>query len=544
MTISRRGFMAGLALTGAAVPAAWYAHREFTRVEEPVTPGEASAGPADTATQRLADKLRGVWTLRFEGRDAGLPGAPLQGLEMFLDIAPRGRGLRGYIDTADNLRGEAPPRFRVIGDLQPANAAKLYLRVMDGHVGNDPHSDTPHYEFSLILDEVWGAFGNAGSGTLSGRIERLDRPLALPELENRVIAIKQLFPEARERVSLTPEFHAWLISREHRLFHQLWHASRDKWHKLPRDKQEALRGIGWQPGPRDKERDARGPHKDRNGSGVDFFYMHRHMLIQARRIQDLPSWPRFPMPQPELERDRLGFARYFDNHDGCSLPPNWLAPGDEEYTQLVSDIKSPETYHTHFQVWESQYRDPRFLSTLTLGQFGSQVELELHDWLHMRWASVARDPANGQPVPMARRSDDFAERWFGPENDFLADPFSSHVNPVFWMFHGWIDDRIDDWFRAHERFHPGEVKRLEVDGVPWFAPGRWVEVSDPWLGPETHGCSTTPGLQAGTSMEMDPEVMKLALRITFAADDKLGDLVRRVPRRPWYARNLLPEKWF
>ncbi|WP_154218473.1 twin-arginine translocation signal domain-containing protein, partial [Pseudomonas syringae] len=35
MTISRRGFMAGLALTGAALPAAYYAHRELTRVEEP-----------------------------------------------------------------------------------------------------------------------------------------------------------------------------------------------------------------------------------------------------------------------------------------------------------------------------------------------------------------------------------------------------------------------------------------------------------------------------------------------------------------------------
>ncbi|RMQ32292.1 hypothetical protein ALQ07_04392, partial [Pseudomonas syringae pv. actinidiae] len=59
MTISRRGFMAGLALTGAALPAAYYAHRELTRVEEPVTPGEATAGPAGNATQRLADKLRG-----------------------------------------------------------------------------------------------------------------------------------------------------------------------------------------------------------------------------------------------------------------------------------------------------------------------------------------------------------------------------------------------------------------------------------------------------------------------------------------------------
>ncbi len=62
----------------------------------------------------------------------------------------------------------------------------------------------------------------------------------------------------------------------------MWHATRDKWHTLPEDKREALRGIGWQPGPRDKERDARGPRKDRNGSGVDFFFMHRHMLGTAR----------------------------------------------------------------------------------------------------------------------------------------------------------------------------------------------------------------------------------------------------------------------
>ena len=42
MTISRRGFIAGLALTGAAVPAAYYAHRQLTQPDEPITPGEAS----------------------------------------------------------------------------------------------------------------------------------------------------------------------------------------------------------------------------------------------------------------------------------------------------------------------------------------------------------------------------------------------------------------------------------------------------------------------------------------------------------------------
>ncbi|WP_421549525.1 PvdJ/PvdD/PvdP-like protein [Pseudomonas sp. QD4] len=535
MTISRRGFIAGLALTGAAVPAAYFAHRELTRVDEPVTPGEASVDLPDTAGRQLADTLRGVWSLRFEGRDAGLQGLPQEGLELFLDIAPRGRGLRGYLDTAQRLRGEDEPRFQVLGDLAPADPAQLSWRLIDPNAVDG----APSYEFRMVLDEVWASFGNAGSGTLSGRVLSLDRPLALLEQDNRFIAVKQVFPEARERIGLQPALLAWLVSPEHRLFHQLWHASRDQWHELSEERRNGLRGIGWQPGPRDQERDARGLRKDRNGSGIDFFFMHRHMLGTARSLQPLPSWRRFPMPQPELLRDRAGFARYFDNHDGYALPPTWLAEDDAEYTQWVSDIKSAETYNSNFQVWESQYRDPAYLAKLTLGQFGSEVELGLHDWLHMRWASVPRDPSNGAPVPKARNPDDFAARWFEPENDFLGDPFSSHVNPVFWYFHGWIDDRIEDWFRAHERFHPGEVARLEVNGVPWFAQGRWVEVGDPWLGPVTHGCSTTPGLQAGKSMEMDPETMKLALRITFGSDkDRLAQLFRKVPQRPWYARHL------
>ncbi|CAN7588531.1 pyoverdine maturation tyrosinase PvdP [Pseudomonas sp. LjRoot263] len=535
MTISRRWFMAGLALTGAAVPAAYYGHREWTKPDPTITPGEATVDLADTAGQQLANSLRGIWDIRFEGSQAGLDGLPQHGLELFLDIAQRGRGLRGCLDTAQQLRGEAEPRYRVIGDLVSPDASQLYWRLIDRQSANG----APAYELAVTLDEVWADFGNAGSGTLSGRILRLDRPLGLLELDNRFVARKRLFPEARERVGLNPPLLAWLISPEHRLFHQLWHASRDKWHKLSKDQQGALRGIGWQPGPRGNERDARGPRKDRNGSGIDFFFMHRHMLGTARSMQDLPSWSSFPMPQPELERDRQGFARYFDNHDGTALPPTWLAAEDTEYTQWVSDIKTAETYHSNFQVWESRYRDPRYLSKLTLGQFGSEIELGLHDWLHMRWASVPRDPSNGQPVPFARDPADFAARWYAPENDFLGDPFSSHVNPVFWHFHGWIDDRLEDWFRAHERFHPGELSRLEVNGVPWFAPGRWVEVDDPWLGPSTHGCSTTPGLQVGKSVEMDPETMKLALRITFGTDEKkLADLFRRVPQRPWYARNL------
>ncbi|MNE89221.1 hypothetical protein D3C80_1866110 [compost metagenome] len=63
-------------------------------------------------------------------------------------------------------------------------------------------------------------------------------------------------------------------------------------------------------------------------------------------------------------------------------------------------------------------------------------------------------------------------------------------------------------------------------------------MADPWLGPDTHGCSSVPGLRPGRSVEMDPETMKLALRIIYADEERFDGLLRKVPRRPWYARHL------
>ncbi|MBO0366478.1 PvdJ/PvdD/PvdP-like protein [Pseudomonas shirazensis] len=533
MTISRRGFIAGLALAGATGTAAYYAHRELTHdpADDIVTPGEATVEPADFTGQVLAEQMRGVWDLRFEGVDGGLEGLPLTGVQAFIDVATKGRGLRGFVDTGEQLRADGVAAYRILGDLVGANSRQVRWRLISLRGG-------PSYECIASLDEVWGEFGNAGNASLSGRLQRVDRSLTLPVPDSRFVAIKRSFPEARERLKYNAAMQAWVISPEHRLFHQLWHATRDQWHKLPEDKRNALRGLGWQPGPREQERDARGPRKHRNGSGIDFLFMHRHMLAAARQLQDLPAWQQFPLPQPNVEFDRQGFARYHENHDGCCVPPSWQAPGDEPYGQWVAAIKASETFCSNFQVWESQYQDPQYLARLSLGELGSEMEMTLHDWLHMCWASVPRDPSNGAPVPFARDPSDFAARWFGADNDFLGDPFSSHVNPVFWGFHGWIDERIEDWYQAHERLHPGQVRRLEVSGVKWFAPGRFVEVGDPWLGPDTHGCSSTPGLRLGKSVEMDVETMKLALRITFGEDDTLAGLVRKVPQRPWYARHL------
>ncbi|NQZ23486.1 MAG: PvdJ/PvdD/PvdP-like protein [Colwellia sp.] len=540
MTFSRRKFLVGLSAAGVALPSIYYGQRELRHHYEElnaagITPGEAIAEPPTDKGTWLANRLQGIWDIDFTG--IGLPGLPLNGVELLLDIGTTGRSIRGYIGLPDSIRGDGTPEYSVIGDIVDEKSEKVRWRL----IARDSLSAMPTHDCTALLDEVWGNWGGAGSGTLSGSIRQMDRALHLPELESQFIARKRAFPVAKDKVPLNDALLTWLISPEHRLFHQLWHASRDKWHELPDDKRDALRTLGWQPGILNKERDARGDTKHSNGSGEDFFFMHRDMLQKARLLQpDLKGWSKLPLPAPFIEQDLQGFIRYYDNDDGSSVPPAWESDGDEEYTQWLDEVKGNSTFYSNYQVWESQYQDPEYLSRLTLAEFGSEMELGMHDWLHMRWATVTRDPTNDMPVVWDRWPSDFSSRWFLPENDYLGDPFSSHISPVFWMFHRWIDDRIEDWFRAHEWFHPGEVLRQDVNDVPWFAPGRWVELDVPWLGSSEYSCS--PIGKGSKTVELDIEIMKLAISIAFSGEDDVPDLMERVARRPWYARNMKLKK--
>ncbi|PVZ20033.1 hypothetical protein SAMN05660463_00778 [Pseudomonas sp. URIL14HWK12:I9] len=534
MRLSRRALMAGAVAAGALAPVAYkgaFAAKKWWA--EGGTPNEASQEVADVPMQRLGNLLRGVWAIEL-ATPAGL-GSPLQGATLLLDVGERGRGLRGYLDDyAKLVDSQTTPHYQVLGDLVGASEGEVRWRLLDL---TRPRRMAA-YEFVAQLSDDWARFGVDKQDTLSGTLRRLDLADSAEPLEQRFIARKQDFVEARDRTPLDPALAAWVIAPQHRVAHQLWHTVRDKWHLLGEDRRVALRTLGWQPGPKGDERGARGKYKDQNGSGIDFLYMHRHMLGIARTKNAPPPWQHFPLPVPMAETDRVGFIRYFENAHGTSAPPTWLAPEDEAYSLGVARIKSRDTFFGNFQVWESRFRDPQYLASMTLGQFGSAIEMTLHDWLHICWAGVPRDPANGMPQPWARPPSDFSERWFAQVNDFLGDPFSSHVNPVFWGFHGWIDERIDDWYDAHQMAHPGEVQRAELNGVHWFAKGKWVEIDDPWLGPVSHDCAEGPGMWIDKSVEKDLDVMKLALRVTVLERGELGDNLDQAKLRPWYARNL------
>lgn len=531
MKFSRRGLLAGTAAVaavagGVGLPLVGY--QRYRAAEEAALVEEPSIDPPTLEQNLLAGRLVGIWDFRLLDGLESFPDFAGEDLELLLDVGPGGRAVRGHLGR----RPFIDEGFELFGDLATDKGANLRWKLVD--------KAGQAYECAAIFDEIWDVWSaGGGPATLSGTLRRRGSQVGLSSTQAGFLAKRRPFIEARERLPYHPDLHAWLISPGHRLFHQLWHASRDRWHRLDDERQQSLRGLGWQPGPLGRERDARGKHRHRNGSGEDFLFMHRRMLGQARSFQALPAWRCFPPPRPFIGHGIQAFVDYLENKDGYSVPPAWEIAGDDEFNQWLRDVKSSEGFYGNFQLWEAQYQNPEYLATLCLGEFGSRIELGLHDWLHMCWASVGRDPNSHYPMFYDRAPNDFSERWFRPQNDYLADSFSSHVNPVFWAFHGWIDERIEDWFQAHEQAHPGEVQRRDIDGVPWFAKGRWVEVEAPWLGPAQAGCGAW-GRSNGGGGELDIETMKLALHVIHDADEEARRLAGRIPRRPWYGRHLPP----
>lgn len=100
-----------------------------------------------------------------------------------------------------------------------------------------------------------------------------------------------------------------------------------------------------------------------------------------------------------------------------------------------------------FSGLEKKFTDPDYLSSVTLGQLGSDIEFTIHNSMHIRWSEESKvgymtEPKLGDPI------DDI---WNQPEYNWLGDEYSAHVHPIFWKLHGWVDDRINDWMRINQK---------------------------------------------------------------------------------------------
>ena len=164
------------------------------------------------------------------------------------------------------------------------------------------------------------------------------------------------------------------------------------------------------------------------------------------------------------------------NPDGFAVPPAWIIPGDPGTSGWLDEIHRPSSLYAPFRMWEQHFTNPAYLATLSLGELGSRIEWTIHNWMHMRWASAPRDPGTGEIIPNERQPLDWDRRWLDAKYDYLGETFSSHVHPVFWRLHGWVDDRIEDWHRAQIEACR-KIKRRELYGVEWFeVDGTWVTV--------------------------------------------------------------------
>ena len=287
-----------------------------------------------------------------------------------------------------------------------------------------------------------------------------------------------------------------LASRLHRLHHTAWHTLRGVWRDPLNDADRAAIGqLNWAI--------ARAPFDKNNvldvgnGAGEDFLFMHRRMIAM---VHDIYQNAGAPPPQgwktlPGANTPQFVFVETDDPQapgkktyvyepaaSGVMVPPatpDYLDLFRDEERPTLRYLKTPEYFSAAMRPQDQLIRRRSYLAdALPLGALGNIIEFTIHNQMHMRWTAPPRDPSTGA---IAARSDfDFDPKWDDPRNDFLGDFYSSHVSPVFWRLHGWVDDRIEDWYQAQEAVRPGVVKRRVYKGVNWFEKGDWVAAEDPF----------------------------------------------------------------
>jgi hypothetical protein len=233
-----------------------------------------------------------------------------------------------------------------------------------------------------------------------------------------------------------------MAKRDQRIHHYLFHEVRNNWLFYDDNTKNEIRDLGWEP-PRpalefDPIRNRRVPILD-NFSGEDFLFMHREMIgFVNELLQDIqdPEYPKIegwnPIPRP-------GDLNY-------PVPSPWTIPNDPDFNNFIINVKSDQYFENNFIRWERQFKDHTYLSQISLGRLGAEMEFSVHNMMHMRWAS---QPKEERPDSDPTQPDSIDVRWDDISYDYLGDTYSSHVNNLFWKLHGWIDDRIEDWKLAN-----------------------------------------------------------------------------------------------
>ncbi len=208
-----------------------------------------------------------------------------------------------------------------------------------------------------------------------------------------------------------------MAQRTHRMWHFLWHGIRNAWPSMTTSQKNSIRNtLGAEWGRSNTETQANpAPNK-----GEEFLHMHRGMLLTLREYlgaaKMYEAWKAVPTPQDT----------------GFPVPGGNTSQSNAEYTQRIVP-------------WQTQAMDAGRLKTMTLSAYGEWIERTLHNTMHMRWADSSKASLEGMQdifqTPQAA--------WDDPNADYLGSTYSSHVNPIFYRLHGFVDARIEDWLKAN-----------------------------------------------------------------------------------------------
>lgn len=231
-----------------------------------------------------------------------------------------------------------------------------------------------------------------------------------------------------------------MSQRAHRMHHYLWHGVRNGWLFFNIATQNQVKALGWEP-----PRPARRPGPEGrpetildNASGEDFLYMHRQMIAAVNtklaQVAD-PAYPRVegwnPIPRP--------------GDQDWPVPPNYSL-GDPDTDAYIGECQSDAFFNGTMVPWETSYSDAGTLRRMPLGELGARIEFTIHNRMHMRWSAETPEV---RPDSDPTAADAIDPKWDKATYNWLGDTYSSHVNPVFWKLHGWVDRRIDDWAAAN-----------------------------------------------------------------------------------------------
>jgi hypothetical protein len=496
------------------------------------------------------DEAIGYYTYRsFLNRPVGAPNDILWGEgELFLLISDEGNvtgtlafpveaggGQKDFMDLSGTVTEWDTLAFQFVGKGRAGSAIADY-----------------EYEYDCRLAHKWDTANPPQRPSLVGTVRRnKDHGQAKAGATASFIAVKRDFVEPRTvpGVALIPEAVAMLSGRVHRLRHTVWHTARGDWQseKMTDADRDQLKKLGWYLTDPPFKPDNRTLDLT-NGAGEDFLYMHRRMIRMVHEVYDKAGKPR-PIAWTQLPPANAPQFAYKEASDPANPgvktyvydPDNsgvMVPPPTKEFLDQLADEQGNVNPFFRFNKTArgltnlmrnlaTNLRNPRVASQLTLGAYGNLIEFTVHNWMHMRWATLSRDPASGMPA--VRGSYEIDKKWDVAENDYLGDFHSSHVNPIFWKLHGWVDDCIGVWAAAHEAAHSGQVRSQEVRGIPWFAPGPWVLKADPFDWPGAGGGHDHGGGHGGHAGE-EQQTLEQVMAILKEVNDRpepAAEVVRR-----------------